>query len=218
MHLEIQNGSKSYEKETVFDDISLSFPGGQIYAVLGINGAGKTTLLETLYGMLRLNEGEVLYDGQPYDAEDLDHRRKLFYLPSTPPNMGVTGLDVITRVIKTWQQEKNPGLADSIIDRMKAFAINDLAAKPLSQLSRGQQYKFYLTAYLSLNADVWFIDEPFSAGIDAPGADFFRQECLRAASEGKTIFYTTQFEELVCGFANKICHVVDSNVSLEDVR
>ena len=217
MQLTIQNGCKNYGKNNIFENVSLTFSPGQIYAVLGINGAGKTTLLETLYGMLALDNGEILYDGEPYDAENLERRRKLFYLPSTPPRGEATGLDTIASYIKIWEQTEQPNIIDSIFTRMKAFDIFDLAGKPLSQLSRGEQYKFFLTAYFSLNAEVWIIDEPFSSGIDAPGAGLFREECLRAAAEGKTVFYTTQFEELARDFAHQICHVVDSSVTLESI-
>ena len=59
--------SKSYPRKTVLDEVSLSFEGGRIYALLGENGAGKTTLASVLTGSLRPDNGKLLLDGAEID-------------------------------------------------------------------------------------------------------------------------------------------------------
>ena len=61
----------------VFNDFSLSFEKGAVYGLLGLNGTGKSTLLYLLTGLLRPQQGSVLYKG-----EDVQKR-----LPSTLSDM-----------------------------------------------------------------------------------------------------------------------------------
>ena len=55
--------SKSYPRKTVLNEVSLSFEGGRIYALLGENGAGKSTLASVFTGNLPPDGGKLLLDG-----------------------------------------------------------------------------------------------------------------------------------------------------------
>lgn len=221
MKISIRNGSKSYKKNEVLKNVEADFLPGKIVAVLGVNGSGKTTLLELIYGILALDEGEVTYDGEIYDIENLERRRKLFYLPYEPPFGGshnLSGLSFIAEMAKIWKCEEKPNLVDEILARVELFGISEVMHRPINQLSRGEQYKVALTAFFSLGTELCLFDEPFSSGIDAPGADAFRAECRQAAKEGKTIIFTTQFTELVDRFADQICRIEGSALTMEEVK
>lgn len=46
-------------------DVSFALPKGEITCILGSNGAGKTTILETILGMIKPDQGEILFEGKP---------------------------------------------------------------------------------------------------------------------------------------------------------
>ena len=62
--IEIENLSFGYKKEaSLFKELSLSLPTGNIYGLLGQNGAGKSTLLKIMAGLLFPKDGEILIEG-----------------------------------------------------------------------------------------------------------------------------------------------------------
>ena len=65
MKLELVDITKHFGKLTAVDDVSLAVEEGEIHALLGENGAGKTTLMNVLFGMVRLDKGEIRIDGEP---------------------------------------------------------------------------------------------------------------------------------------------------------
>ena len=63
--LEIKNLSVSYGAIKALHSVSLSVKRGDIVTLIGGNGAGKTTTLRAISGLLKIAEGEVLFEGEP---------------------------------------------------------------------------------------------------------------------------------------------------------
>ena len=63
--LELREITKQYPAVLANDRVSLTVAPGEIHAVLGENGAGKSTLMKVVYGAVRPDGGEVLFDGRP---------------------------------------------------------------------------------------------------------------------------------------------------------
>ena len=68
--LQLEKLTKSYYGKRALQDISLSFPRGEIVGLFGENGAGKTTLMKCILGLLRF-EGSVTLDGAPVLGETI---------------------------------------------------------------------------------------------------------------------------------------------------
>ena len=72
MGLEIKDLVKSYGDRVVVDHLSFAMDRPGVYALLGTNGAGKTTSLRMILGMLKRDEGEVLFNGKPLSTEEVN--------------------------------------------------------------------------------------------------------------------------------------------------
>ena len=55
---------KSFSETVVYDDFKIDLPQGKLISVFGPNGCGKSTLINMISGLLPMDSGEVLYDGQ----------------------------------------------------------------------------------------------------------------------------------------------------------
>jgi simple sugar transport system ATP-binding protein len=75
--LELRSVSKRYGALLANDAVSLSVAAGQIHAVLGENGAGKSTLMKIIYGAVRADSGQILWQGQPVEIPSPGAARRL---------------------------------------------------------------------------------------------------------------------------------------------
>ena len=66
--IEIKNLSKTFKKQTVLKNISLSIPENCVYGLLGPNGAGKSTLLKMLTGLLRTGFRQHHFSGTSMES------------------------------------------------------------------------------------------------------------------------------------------------------
>ncbi len=85
----VENVYKSFGKETVLEDVSLSIPPGEIAGVVGNNGSGKTVLMKCICGFLRPDKGSVAVNGIRV-GRDRDFPPSLGIIIETPgfiPNM-----------------------------------------------------------------------------------------------------------------------------------
>ena len=62
--IEVKAVSKQFNKKTVLENISCSFPKGQLTSVLGPSGCGKTTLLNCITGFLEPDRGSIYFNNQ----------------------------------------------------------------------------------------------------------------------------------------------------------
>ena len=74
--LEIKTCCKSFENQTVLQDVSLTIPGGSIIGVSGASGIGKSTLAKILCGVMPPDAGEVFLDGQLLVSEKSNYDRR----------------------------------------------------------------------------------------------------------------------------------------------
>jgi ABC-type uncharacterized transport system ATPase subunit len=75
--LELCGMTKIYPSVIANDSIDLTIAPGEIHAVLGENGAGKSTLMKAIYGVVKPDKGEILWEGEKIEILNPAHARKL---------------------------------------------------------------------------------------------------------------------------------------------
>ena len=63
--LEMKNVSKSFPGVQALKDVRLNVKAGEVHALMGENGAGKSTLMKCLFGIYKMDEGEIVFQGEP---------------------------------------------------------------------------------------------------------------------------------------------------------
>ncbi|GAB0169267.1 ABC transporter ATP-binding protein [Lysinibacillus sp. CTST325] len=155
--LQLSNVSFRYMKKPILQDVSFSFPVGQIIGLVGENGSGKSTLLKVLAGLLRPSSGEVLLNGTPVTRRSAD---KIAYLPDIDLFFDFyTGEQLFQHYASQFE--------DFSYDKaciVAEFLQVDKNMK-LRQLSKGNRGRMKMAATLGREVPFYLMDEPFS-GLD----------------------------------------------------
>ena len=204
MLITLQSVSKHFGGVYALEKVSLEIPPGCIVAVLGANGAGKSTLLRLLSGLQVPTQGVIRFDGERFDRQRLDWRKRLMYLPDQPPVFPLsTPLGHLASLVKLYEAERE-GLESLLVAVLGELDLLPLAECPIRTLSRGQAYKTALATLLAVDPQLWLLDEPFAAGMDPQGHAVLRRYASKATARGATVIYTTQMLELAEQFADYV--------------
>lgn len=142
----------------IVEDISASFPRGQITAICGPNGAGKSTLMGAMAGNLA-HDGGCFYKGRTPTAEELSFMPQALGLRAQLSVLEVVLLGRLDRL--GWVLHRTD--VDAAEAAMISVGIQDLAARRVDTLSGGQQQLVLLAQRLIRKPDILLLDEPTSA-------------------------------------------------------
>lgn len=211
--IEVKNISKKYGKKEVLKDLSLNIEEGKITCILGTNGVGKSTLLKSICGLLRLNSGEILIDGEKLSHKVLD---KISFVPDVDinfPNLTIKEtFEFMKKFYKNWSDEK-------AYEMLKMFELTDDVY--ISQLSRGNRARIKIIIGFSQNSKYILLDEPF-LGIDVFKREEFIKVMTKYIDDNQSIIITTHEIKEIESIVDDVYLINDSNVALkfnaEDVR
>src|ERR1700749_5016867 len=79
--LEVQHLFRSYRTIPAIQDVSFKVAPGEVVGFLGPNGAGKSTTVKIITGLLRPNDGRVLFEGRDIHADLVSWRATFGYIP-----------------------------------------------------------------------------------------------------------------------------------------
>ncbi len=163
--IEFKNVSKRFGDKTVLDRVNLSIYGNQITTVIGKSGAGKSVLLKHIIGLLKPDEGTIVFRGKPVNKMkniEWDRcRSEIAYLFQN--NALLDSMTVFDNVAFPLRQTTNFSNAD--IEKRAAIRIEELelaeaADKFPSELSGGMQKRVALARALATDPKIVLFDEP----------------------------------------------------------
>lgn len=187
--LQVHQLSVNYDKTPVLWDISLQVPNGKIVGIIGPNGAGKSTFIKATLGLLKPISGKVEFFDQPLSKI----RQRVAYVPqreSVDWDFPVTVRDLVlmgrygTIGVCRWPRKSDIAAVDHYLHLM---GMTSYADRQISQLSGGQQQRSFIARALVQEADIYFMDEPFS-GIDMATEMAIINILRQLKDSGKTIF------------------------------
>ena len=183
-YLDVQNLTKRFGAQVLFDNISFSIAEGQKVGLVARNGTGKSTLMSVLTGKEGHESGDIIY------RRDL----KVGYLEQSPkfdPEESV--LDAC------FNHEGDPERVLKAKQILTQLHITDLE-QPMGQLSGGQQKRVALANVLITEPDFLMLDEPTNH-LDLEMIEWLEGYLNRG---NKTIFMVTHDRF----FLDRVCNVI----------
>lgn len=189
----------------------MSIPSGRILGFLGPNGAGKSTTIGCLTGLLEPTAGRISLLGKAFTSDPVGLKRRIGVMPEGLAlfdhlyaheflafNGRMFGLDETTTRLRVGQL-------------LESLSLKSACKQPLSEFSAGMRKKVAFAAAIIHRPEILFLDEPFE-GID-PGSVAMLKDWLRKfASEGGTVFMTTQVLERVERFCDDVAIIKEGKL------
>ena len=187
--LQLSGITKRYPGVVANHQVALTVQAGEIHAVLGENGAGKSTLMKIIYGAVKPDEGEVVYNGQTVQIRNPQQARalgismvfqhfSLFDSLTVAENVWI-GLDKSLTLAQVSQR---------IRDKAQEYGLDIDPARPVHSLSVGEMQRVEIIRALLGEPQLLILDEPTSV-LTPQAVEKLFEVLRRLASQGCSILY-----------------------------
>lgn len=206
MKIELKNVCKSFNKNKVIKNVSMTLEGGNIYGFYGMNGTGKSVLQKIIAGLYVPTSGEVIIDGVDINktGDYPKNMRILIEKPAFFPDIsGLENLKLLADINKAINEEK-------ILETLEIVNLIDEKNKKYCKYSLGMKQKLGIAQVIMENPDILIFDEPFN-GIEQVTVDKLTEYLLNEKKKGKLIIISTHIKEDLIKLSDKI-YLFDNGV------
>ena len=203
--IEIKNVFKKYKKgdKNAIENLNLTINNGEIFAFLGPNGAGKTTTIKMITGILNIDNGNILIDGNSIIEKPIKAKKSMGLVPDNPDMfLKLKGIEYLNFVADIYEIPVNIRN-----ERIKKYAndleVYNLLNDKIETYSHGTRQKIIIIGLLIHDPKNWILDEPLS-GLDPKSAFFLKEKMKEHARKGGTVFFSTHILEV----AEKLCDTI----------
>jgi ribose transport system ATP-binding protein len=209
-------------------NVSFTLHRGEIIGLAGLMGSGRTELARCLFGIDKLESGEIRIHGQRIDISDPRQAIKagLALIPEDRRAQGLVLehsvrdnllLPLLKKVERRLLLDDRAGkeLADSLIKRFAVKVANP--ARPVRLLSGGNQQKVVIAKWLGTEPEVLIMDEP-TVGVDIGTKTEILTMIRNLAEEGKAVIViSSEYAELLA-VSDRVLILRDGTVQQELAR
>lgn len=209
MSLKVKNISKSYDKISVIDNVSYSFPENGLCLILGENGAGKSTLVKILSLYEKVDCGDIfINDIKINQSSNANYYRNnsLSIIRQNPSFL--KNKDVLSN-IKYYNN-----CIDKVSSLYDKFKINGIKNKSVNELSGGERQKVNILMHLNTDYEILICDEPFN-NLDECSKKHLINE-LKVISSDKLVLLVTHNHYDYISYADTI--IIVKNGKIEKVE
>jgi ABC-2 type transport system ATP-binding protein len=188
--IELINLVKKFGDLVAVNDITLTVPRGEFFAMLGPNAAGKTTTLKILAGLMKPTSGCARVCGFDIQAQPLEARRRIAYVPDFP---------FLYDKLTAWEFFRFIGqlfgMNDAVIEAnaqalLVRFHLDEFVHVPLEGLSHGTRQRVAIVSALLHDPEVFVIDEPM-VGLDPQHSRIVKDVLKERSQNGMTVLVST---------------------------
>ena len=186
MGLEVKNVKKNFGTKLAVDNLSFEINKPGAFGLLGTNGAGKTTTIRMILGIIKKDNGTILWDGKEVSRKHV----KFGYLPEErgiyPKTKVYDQLMYFAKLKGMKKQEAD----ESIKYWLKRLELEEYTYLQAEKLSKGNQQKVQFITAVMHDPELIVLDEPFS-GLDPVNTEILKNVMIDLINKGKYIIMSS---------------------------
>jgi len=187
--IEVTGLSKRYRDRAAVEDLTFTLPEGEILGFLGPNGAGKSTTMKILTGYLPATSGTVKVAGYDVFEEPYEVKRRIGYLPETPPLYPEMTVRGYLRFVASIKGVRRGQMAAELERVSHATGVADVMDRLIQNLSKGYRQRVGIAQALLASPPVLILDEP-TEGLD-PSQRAEMRQLIKGLAGTHTVILST---------------------------
>jgi ABC-2 type transport system ATP-binding protein len=188
--IELINLVKKFGDLVAVNDVTLTVPRGEFFAMLGPNAAGKTTTLKILAGLMKPTSGCARVCGFDMQLQPLEARRRIAYVPDFPFLYDKLTAWEFFRFTGQLFQMDDARIEANAQELVARFHLDEFVNHPLEGLSHGTRQRVAIVSALLHDPEVFVIDEPM-VGLDPQHARVVKDALKERSVKGMTVLVST---------------------------
>jgi len=206
MSLQVINLTKKFAEQTALQTINITIDKNEIIGLLGPNGAGKSTLMKSIVGAIKIDEGEIIFNGKNITENEIESKKRIGFLPENNPlylEMYVKEyLQFVANVHKISGKR-----VEEVIDMV---GITPEKSKKINQLSKGYKQRVGLAQAIIHQPDLLILDEPTN-GLD-PNQIIEIRNVIKEIGNEKTVLLSTHIMQEVEALCSRVILIHKGNI------
>ena len=206
MSLKIINLTKKFGEQTALNNINIEINNNEIIGLLGPNGAGKSTLMKSIVGSLKIDDGQIVFNGQDIREDEVATKKNIGFLPENNPLYNEMYVKEYLHFVADLHQVSKQRV-DEVIELV---GITPEKSKRISQLSKGYQQRVGLAQAILHSPDLLILDEPTN-GLD-PNQIIEIRNVIREIGKEKTVIFSTHIMQEVEALCSRVILIHQGNI------
>ena len=206
MSLQIIHLNKKFGEQVALNNINLEIGNSEIIGLLGPNGAGKSTLMKSIVGVLKIDEGQILFNGNDVTENEIATKKNMGFLPENNPLYPEMYVKEYLNFVADIHQISKERV-DEVIELV---GITPEKSKKISQLSKAYKQRVGLAQAILHSPDLLILDEPTN-GLD-PNQIIEIRNVIKEIGRQKTVILSTHIMQEVEALCSRVILIHQGNI------
>ena len=206
MSLQIINLTKKFGDQTALNNINIEINNNEIIGLLGPNGAGKSTLMKSIVGALKIDEGQIIFNGKDIREDEISTKKNIGFLPENNPLYD----EMYVKEYLSFVADLHQVSTERIEQVIELVGITPEKSKKISQLSKGYKQRVGLAQAILHAPDLLILDEPTN-GLD-PNQIIEIRNVIKEIGKEKTVILSTHIMQEVEALCSRVILIHQGNI------
>lgn len=212
--IQVKDLTKDYGPRRAIDKLNFSIAKGDVVGFLGPNGAGKSTTMKIITGFMAPSHGSASVAGFDVFENPLEVKKRIGYLPETPPVYGDMYVRDYLRYVAALKQVPQERIEKAVDRAIEKTNLGEVQKRLIHHLSKGFKQRVGIAQAIVSDPEVLILDEP-TVGLDPKQVAEIR-DLIKSLKGQHTIILSTHILPEVEATCEKVIIINKGSIVAED--